>query len=97
MDNRHLWIRSKKQNAILRIRSEITKSIRDYFDSNGFLNLDTPIFTSNACEGTTTLFKTDYFGQKAFLSQSGQLYRQNSSYMLSYMTITLLNKYSTIL
>ncbi len=76
MDNRHLWIRSKKQNAILRIRAEITKSIRDYFDSNGFLNLDTPIFTSNACEGTTTLFKTDYFGQKAFLSQSGQLYNE---------------------
>ena len=76
MDNRHLWIRSKKQNAILRIRAEITKSIRHYFDSNGFLNLDTPIFTSNACEGTTTLFKTDYFGQKAFLSQSGQLYNE---------------------
>ena len=56
--------------------AQITKSIRDYFDSNGFLNLDTPIFTSNACEGTTTLFKTDYFGQKAFLSQSGQLYNE---------------------
>ena len=76
MDNRHLWIRSKRQNAILKIRSQVTKSIRDYFDSNGFFNLDTPIFTSNVCEGTTTLFKTDYFGQKAFLSQSGQLYNE---------------------
>jgi len=76
MDNRHLWIRSKKQNAILKIRSELIKAIRYYFDSNGFVNIDTPIFTSNSCEGTTTLFKTDYFGQDAYLSQSGQLYNE---------------------
>ena len=76
MDNRHLWLRSRKQNAILRIRAEVVRSIRDYLDSNGFVNLDTPIFTANACEGTTTLFETDYFGQKAYLAQSGQLYNE---------------------
>jgi len=76
MDNRHLWLRSKKQNAILKVRAETVRAIRDYFDSNGFVNLDTPIFTANACEGTTTLFETEYFGQKAFLAQSGQLYNE---------------------
>ena len=76
MDNRHLWLRSRKQNAILKVRAETVRAIRDYFDGNGFVNLDTPIFTSNACEGTTTLFETEYFGQKAFLAQSGQLYNE---------------------
>lgn len=76
MDNRHLWLRSRKQNAILKVRAETVRAIRDYFDSNGFVNLDTPIFTANACEGTTTLFETEYFGQKAFLAQSGQLYNE---------------------
>ncbi len=76
MDNRHLWLRSRKQNAILKVRAETVRAIRDYFDSNGFVNLDTPIFTANACEGTTTLFETEYFGQRAFLAQSGQLYNE---------------------
>ncbi len=76
MDNRHLWIRSKRQNAVLKVRAEIIRACRDFLDSNGFVNLDTPIFTANACEGTTTLFETDYFGQKAFLAQSGQLYNE---------------------
>ncbi|MBH31643.1 MAG: asparagine--tRNA ligase [Candidatus Marinimicrobia bacterium] len=76
MDNRHLWLRSRKQNAVLKIRAEAVRAIRDYLDSNGFVNLDTPIFTGNACEGTTTLFETEYFGQKAYLAQSGQLYNE---------------------
>ena len=74
MNHRHLWIRSKRQHAILRIRHEIIKATRDFFDSNDFTLVDTPIFTSNACEGTTTLFETEYFGESAYLSQSGQLY-----------------------
>ncbi len=74
LTNRHLWIRSLRQNAILRIRSRFVKAIRDFFDNDGFTLIDTPIFTPAACEGTTTLFETDYFGEKAYLSQSGQLY-----------------------
>lgn len=74
MDHRHLWIRSSRQHAILRIRHEIIRAAREYFDSNGFVLIDTPIFTPNAAEGTTTLFETDYFGSKAYLTQSGQLY-----------------------
>jgi len=76
MDNRHLWLRSKRQHAILRIRHEIIKACRDFFDNRGFVLVDTPIFTPNACEGTTTLFETDYFGRKAYLTQSGQLYAE---------------------
>lgn len=76
MDQRHLWLRSSRQHAILKIRSEIIKTCRDYFDSNGFVLLDAPIFTPSACEGTTTLFETDYFGEKAYLTQSGQLYME---------------------
>lgn len=76
MDNRHLWLRSRRQHAILRIRAEIVRAIRDYFDTRGFVNLDAPIFTPAACEGTTTLFETDYFGEKAYLTQSGQLYME---------------------
>jgi asparaginyl-tRNA synthetase len=76
MDNRHLWIRSKKQHAILRIRAETINGLRDFFNKEGFLCLDTPILTPAACEGTTTLFETDYFGKKAYLSQSGQLYNE---------------------
>src|SRR3954471_12066954 len=77
MDNRHLWIRSRKQNAILKIRHTIIKATRDYFDNNGFTLADTPIFTPAACEGTTTLFEVDYFGDdKAYLTQSGQLYNE---------------------
>jgi asparaginyl-tRNA synthetase len=75
MDRRHLWLRSSRQHAILRIRHEIIKAIREFFDSRGFLLLDAPIFTPAACEGTSTLFETDYFDLgKAYLTQSGQLY-----------------------
>jgi len=76
-DRRHLWIRSQKQASILRVRSEIVQAIRDYFYNNGFTLFDPPIFTPNACEGTSTLFSTDYFDLgKAYLSQSGQLYAE---------------------
>jgi len=77
MDHRHLWIRSKKQHAILKVRHTVIKAVRDYFDNLGFTLADTPIFTPAACEGTTTLFEVDYFGDdKAFLTQSGQLYNE---------------------
>ena len=76
MENRHLWIRSLKQNAILRIRANIIRSIREFFDSRGFVLFDTPILTPSACEGTTTLFETQYFDEKAYLTQSGQLYAE---------------------
>jgi len=76
MAHRHLWLRSSKQHAILRIRHEIEKACRDYFDSNGFTLIDAPILTPAACEGTTTLFETDYFDRKAYLTQSGQLYME---------------------
>ncbi len=76
MEHRHLWLRSQKQNAVLQIRAELVKSIRDFFDGRGFRLMDTPILTPSACEGTTTLFETEYFDQKAFLSQSGQLYNE---------------------
>ncbi|MCA1588890.1 MAG: asparagine--tRNA ligase [Acidobacteria bacterium] len=77
MDNRHLWIRSKKQNAVLKVRHTVIKATRDYLDNLGFTLADTPIFTPAACEGTTTLFEVDYFGDdKAYLTQSGQLYNE---------------------
>lgn len=76
MENRHLWLRSSRQHSILRIRHEIIRAVRDFFDSNDFVLVDTPILTPAACEGTTTLFELDYFGEKAFLSQSGQLYNE---------------------
>ncbi|GAB4198048.1 MAG: asparagine--tRNA ligase [Sandaracinaceae bacterium] len=76
MDHRHLWLRSKRQHAILRVRAEIIAAVRDYFDSNGFTLVDAPIFTPNACEGTSTLFETDYHGERAYLTQSGQLYME---------------------
>ena len=77
MDHRHLWIRSRKQNAVLKVRHTIIKATRDYFDDLGFTLADTPIFTPAACEGTTTLFEVDYFGDsKAYLTQSGQLYNE---------------------
>ena len=74
MDLRHLWLRSSKQHAVLRIRNEIEKSIRDFFYDREFVLIESPILTANAAEGTSTLFETDYFGEKAYLSQSGQLY-----------------------
>ncbi len=76
MENRHLWLRSRRQHAILRVRASIIRAIRDYFDDHGFLLVDTPILTPAACEGTTTLFELDYFGEKAYLTQSGQLYNE---------------------
>ena len=75
-DHRHLWMRSKKQHAILKIRHLCVRAIRDYFDTRDYLLLDSPIFTPNPCEGTSTLFETEYFGQPAYLSQSGQLYQE---------------------
>jgi asparaginyl-tRNA synthetase len=76
MDNRHLWLRSNRQWAILRIRATIVKAMRDYMDNNGFLLMDTPIITPAAGEETTTLFELDYFGEPAFLAQTGQLYNE---------------------
>ena len=76
MEHRHLWLRSSRQHAILRIRHEIIRACRNFFDDRGFVLVDAPIFTPNACEGTTTLFQTDYFDDKAYLTQSGQLYSE---------------------
>jgi asparaginyl-tRNA synthetase len=76
MDHRHLWLRSARQHSIIGIRHEVIRAIRDYFDNNGFTLIDAPIFTPAACEGTTTLFETEYFGSKAYLTQSGQLYME---------------------
>ncbi len=74
MDHRHLWVRTPRQTAILRVRAEIIKAARDYFDERDFVLTDPPILTPAACEGTSTLFPVDYFDQQAFLTQSGQLY-----------------------
>ncbi|HRC85048.1 MAG TPA: OB-fold nucleic acid binding domain-containing protein, partial [Thermoanaerobaculia bacterium] len=74
MEHRHLWLRSSRQHAALRVRSEVSQAIRDFFYQRDFVNIDSPILTPAACEGTSTLFETDYFGDKAYLSQSGQLY-----------------------
>ncbi len=82
MDHRHLWLRSSRQVAILRIRHEIIQACRDFFDQNGFVLVDAPIFTPAACEGTTTLFETDYFGSQAYLAQSGQLYMEAAAMAL---------------
>lgn len=74
LGNRHLWLRSRRPHAILRIRHRFVKAIRDFFDNDGFTLVDSPILTPSACEGTTTLFETEYFEEKAYLTQSGQLY-----------------------
>src|SRR6266480_1800872 len=77
LDHRHLWLRSKKQHAILKVRHTVVKAVRDFLDNDGFTLCDTPIFTPAACEGTSTLFEVDYFGdEKAYLTQSGQLYNE---------------------
>ena len=76
LDHRHLWVRSRRQHVILRVRATLTRAIRDYFDSRGFVLFDSPIFTPAACEGTTTLFEVPYFDRKAYLTQSGQLYQE---------------------
>jgi asparaginyl-tRNA synthetase len=83
MDHRHLWLRSRRQHAIARVRHEVIRGIRDYFDSNGFTLVDTPIFTPAACEGTSTLFEVDYFeDEKVYLTQSGQLYNEANAMAL---------------
>ncbi len=74
MEHRHLWVRSQRQASILRVRAEIVKAVRDFFDERGFTLTDPPILTPAACEGTTTLFPVDYFEEQAYLTQSGQLY-----------------------
>ena len=76
MNHRHLWIRSKLQHAILRVRHQVIKASRDFFDQNGFILVDSPIFTANAAEGTTSLFEVGYFDRSAYLTQSGQLYQE---------------------
>ncbi len=76
LDNRHLWLRADRQSAILRVRHVFMHAVREWLDREGFIGADTPILTPSACEGTTTLFETTYFEQKAYLSQSGQLYNE---------------------
>ncbi|MBX3236472.1 MAG: asparagine--tRNA ligase [Nitrospiraceae bacterium] len=76
MEHRHLWLRSSRQHAVLRVRHEIIRACRNFFDDRGFTLVDAPIFTPNACEGTTTLFQTQYFDETAYLTQSGQLYSE---------------------
>jgi len=83
MDRRHLWIRSARQQAILRVRHEVINAVRDYFNTRGFILADTPIFTPSACEGTTTLFPVQYFDDAtAYLTQSGQLYNEANAMAL---------------
>ena len=82
LDRRHLWIRTPKQSAILRIRSEIEMAVREFFYQNDFIQADAPIITPAACEGTTTLFEIDYHDEKAYLSQSGQLYSEAAAMAL---------------
>jgi asparaginyl-tRNA synthetase len=77
LNHRHLWLRSKRQWAIMRVRNTIIFAIHEFFQNKGFVQMDAPIFTGNACEGTTNLFETDYFGDPAYLSQSGQLYGES--------------------
>jgi asparaginyl-tRNA synthetase len=82
LDNRHLWLRTPRQAAIMRIRAEVIRASRDYLDDRGFVLVDAPVLTPAACEGTTTLFGTDYFGEKAYLTQSGQLYNEATAMAL---------------
>ncbi len=77
MDHRHLWLRSRRQHAVLKVRHTVVQAVRNFLDNDGFTLADSPIFTPAACEGTTTLFECDYFdGEKAYLTQSGQLYNE---------------------
>lgn len=82
MDNRHLWLRTPRQAAIMRVRAEVIAAAREHLDSRGLVLVDSPILTPASCEGTSTLFATDYFGEKAYLSQSGQLYNEASAMAL---------------
>jgi len=83
MDHRHLWLRSRRQHAVLKVRHTVVQSVRNFLDNDGFTLCDSPIFTPAACEGTTTLFEVDYFdGEKAYLTQSGQLYIESTAMAL---------------
>src|ERR1700721_187813 len=82
MEHRHLWVRSQRQASILRVRAEIIKAVRDFFDERGFTLTDPPILTPAACEGTSTLFPVDYFDEQAYLTQSGQLYLEATAMAL---------------
>ena len=82
MDHRHLWLRAPRQAAIQRLRAEIVACFRDFMDGQGFTLVDAPIFTPSACEGTSNLFETEYFDEKAYLSQSGQLYMEAAAMAL---------------
>ena len=83
LQNRHLWLRSRKQHAVMRVRSRVEMAIREFFDQHGFTLVDAPIFTPSACEGTTTLFEVNYFDEgKAYLTQSGQLYMEAAAMAL---------------
>ena len=82
MDHRHLWLRAARQQSLMRIRAEVIRAFRDFMDGEGFLLVDAPIFTPNACEGTTTLFETAYFDERAYLTQSGQLYEEAAAMAL---------------
>ena len=82
LERRHLWIRSARQSAILRIRAEVVKAVRDFLDNEGFILADTPIFTPTSCEGTSTLFETKYYDKAAYLTQSGQLYNEATAMAL---------------
>ena len=82
MEHRHLWLRTPRQAAILRMRAEIINAIRDYLNQNGFILIDPPILTPAACEGTSTLFPVDYFEEQAYLTQSGQLYTEATAMAL---------------
>ena len=90
MENRHLWVRSKRQVATLRVRAEIIKAVRDFFDGRGFTLTDAPIFTPSACEGTSNLFETTYFDEKMFLSQSGQLYMEATAAALGRRLVSVM-------
>jgi asparaginyl-tRNA synthetase len=82
MDNRHLWLRSQRQWAIMKIRNQIIFSIHQFFQKEGFIQMDAPLFTGNACEGTSNLFETDFYGDTAYLSQSGQLYGEAMAFAM---------------
>src|SRR5438128_3991691 len=82
LDHRHLWLRSSRQHALLRVRSEVIRACREYLDGHGFTAFDAPILTPAACEGTTTLFPVEYFGETAYLTQSGQLYGEAGAFAL---------------
>lgn len=82
MDHRHLWLRSSRQHAVMQIRNEIIRATYEFFNNNQFVKIDPPILTGSAPEGTTDLFETNYFDQKAYLSQSGQLYMEVTQWHL---------------